>query len=148
MTRVKITVAALPGLAILAVTLSCGSSGQAPQFETDVDATPPEDAIGERLFLNTRFGEYFAVHMTGVNQSLEVGDPVVQQVDSTNGVLPGPFAAGGHDIAFYVVATALKVKNISAPLDRALAYPRHGILKPHARELTPATLSGPWRTVP
>jgi len=71
--------------------LSCGG-GQAPEFKTDVDVTPPEDTIGERLFLDTRFAEYFAVNMTGVNQPLAVGDPVVQQVNTTSGTLTGPFA--------------------------------------------------------
>jgi len=61
-------------------------------METDVDVTPPEDTIGERLFLDTRFAQYFAAHMTGVNQPLPVGDPAVQQVETTSGVLPGPFA--------------------------------------------------------
>ena len=70
---------------------SCGAS-DAPNFKTDVDVTPAEDSIGERLFLDTRFAQYFATHMTGVNQPLAVGDPVVQQVYTTNGVLPGPFA--------------------------------------------------------
>jgi hypothetical protein len=70
---------------------SCGA-GDAPLFKTDVDVTPAEDSIGERLFLDTRFAEYFATHMTGVNTPLAVGDPVVQQVYTTNGVLPGPFA--------------------------------------------------------
>jgi hypothetical protein len=92
MTSVKITVSALLGLGVLAAMLSCGGAGQAPEFETDVDVTPPEDSIGERLFLDTRFAEYFAVHMTGVNQPLAQGDPVVQQVQTTSGVLPGPFA--------------------------------------------------------
>ena len=70
---------------------SCGAS-DAPQFKTDVDVTPAEDSIGERLFLDTRFSQYFATHMTGVNAPLAVGDPVVQQVYTTSGTLPGPFA--------------------------------------------------------
>ena len=44
------------------------------------------------LFVETRFAEYFAAHMTGVNDPLAVGDPVVAQVQTTNGLLPGPFA--------------------------------------------------------
>ena len=40
----------------------------------------------------TRFAEYFATHMTGVNQPLAVGDPVVEQVNTTSGTLTGPFA--------------------------------------------------------
>lgn len=69
----------------------CGSS-EAPNFPAEADATPAADSIGEALFLDTRFNEYFATHMTGVNQPLAVGDPVVSQVQTTNGPLPGPFA--------------------------------------------------------
>src|SRR5271170_6733043 len=71
--------------------IGCGA-GKAPDFPTDVDVTPALDSIGERLFLDPRFAQYFATHMTGVNQPLAVGDPVVQQVYTANGVLPGPFA--------------------------------------------------------
>jgi len=91
MTRARVILSVLLLIFVLAAMLSCGSAGDAPEFKTDVDVTPPEDTIGERLFLDTRFAEYFAVHMTGVNQPLTVGDPVVQQVQTTNGVLPGPF---------------------------------------------------------
>jgi hypothetical protein len=75
----------------LFVMVSC-SAGSAPIFKTDSDVTPAEDSIGERLFLDTRFAQYFAAHMTGVNVPLAVGDPVVQQVYTSNGTLPGPFA--------------------------------------------------------
>jgi cytochrome c peroxidase len=85
-------------LAILAVGLAtvigftgCGS-GQAPDAPTESDATPPADSIGEALFLDTRFGEFFAASMTGVNDPLPAGDPVVDQVQTLNGPLPGPFA--------------------------------------------------------
>ncbi len=70
----------------------CGSS-KAPDFPQEADATPPADSIGEALFLDTRFSEYFAAHMTGVNNPLPVGDPVVQTVPTVGGPpLPGPFA--------------------------------------------------------
>lgn len=69
----------------------CGS-GKAPAFETEADSTPAADSIGERLFLDTRFAEYFAVHMTGVNEPLAVGDPVVETVENIHGNMPGPFA--------------------------------------------------------
>ena len=36
--------------------------------------------------------EFFAAHMTGVNNPLAAGDPVVAQVQTLNGPLPGPFA--------------------------------------------------------
>jgi cytochrome c peroxidase len=69
----------------------CGS-GIAPASLTESDATPPADSIGEALFLDTRFAEYFAANMTSVNAPLAAGDPVVAQVDTANGPLPGPFA--------------------------------------------------------
>ena len=57
------------------------------------DFDPPEQTIGERLFLETRFAEYFAEHMTDINAPLAVGDPVVNQVQNINGgPMPGPFA--------------------------------------------------------
>jgi hypothetical protein len=75
----------------LTVLTSCGA-GDAPLFPTDVDVTPAEDTIGERLFLDTRFAQYFAAHMSGVNQPLGSGDPVVATVNTPSGPLPGPFA--------------------------------------------------------
>ena len=73
--------------------LSACSSGQAPQFPTENDTiNASEQQIGERLFVETRFAEYFAAHMTGVNDPLVAGDPVVAQVLTTSGTLPGPFA--------------------------------------------------------
>ncbi|HUO35317.1 MAG TPA: hypothetical protein VMU43_10035 [Candidatus Acidoferrum sp.] len=82
-------------LLVLSITLpvlsSCGS-GAAPNPPAEVENTPAEQTIGERLFVETRFAEYFAAHMTGVNDPLAVGDPVVQQVQTVNGPLPGPFA--------------------------------------------------------
>ncbi len=75
----------------LALVIGCGS-GQAPDFRQEADATPPADTIGERLFLDTRFSEYFASHMTAINAPLSTGDPVVAQVETPGGALPGPFA--------------------------------------------------------
>ena len=69
----------------------CGV-GQAPAPLKESDATPAADSIGEALFLDTRFSQYFATHMTSVNAPLAAGDPVVQQVQTLNGALPGPFA--------------------------------------------------------
>ncbi|HEY9126587.1 MAG TPA: hypothetical protein VIM62_05635 [Acidobacteriaceae bacterium] len=69
----------------------CGA-GKAPLAPASEGATPATDSIGERIFLDTRFGEYFATHMTGINDPLPVGDPVVATVETTSGTLPGPFA--------------------------------------------------------
>jgi len=76
--------------AILAIAgCSAGKAQLAPPSE---GSTPAADSIGERIFLDPRFSEYFATHMTGINDPLAVGDPVLNQVDTTNGSLPGPFA--------------------------------------------------------
>lgn len=77
--------------AVFLFMLSCGS-GQAPNAPTESDAVPPADPIGEALFLDTRFAAFFAANMTGVNSPLPSGDPVVAQVQTVNGPLPGPFA--------------------------------------------------------
>jgi cytochrome c peroxidase len=86
---------ALAVVALLFVTVAgfegCGS-GKAPDAPTESDATPAADPIGEALFLDTRFAEFFAASMTGVNDPLPSGDPVVNQVQTTTGTLPGPFA--------------------------------------------------------
>jgi cytochrome c peroxidase len=60
----------------------------AAQEESD----PAEVAIGERLFLETRFAEFFARHATDVNLPLAAGDPVVATTETTGAPLPGPFA--------------------------------------------------------
>ena len=71
--------------------MSC-SAGKAPNFPSEAESTPAEDSIGERLFLDTRFAQFFATHMTGVNQPLPSGDPAVDLVFTLTGTLPGPFA--------------------------------------------------------
>ncbi|HEY5254545.1 MAG TPA: hypothetical protein VIJ53_07830 [Acidobacteriaceae bacterium] len=77
---------------VLAFTIAGCGSGQAPAAPTESDATPPADSIGEALFLDTRFGQFFAANSTGVNTPLATGDPVVAEVQTPNGPLPGPFA--------------------------------------------------------
>src|SRR5277367_6036946 len=79
-------------LFLVGVLLLGGCAGSPPP-PVDEDFDPPEQTIGERLFLETRFAEYFAVNMTDVNAPLAVGDPVVSQVQNVNGgPMPGPFA--------------------------------------------------------
>ncbi len=79
-------------LSLAALITGCGS-GAAPPFESDSDTTPAEQNLGERIFIDTRFAEYFAEHMTGVNDPLTTGDPVVAQVQNVYvGPMPGPFA--------------------------------------------------------
>jgi len=79
-------------LGIGALVAGCGAS-KAADFPQEADSTPAADSIGEALFLDTRFSEYFAAHMTGVNNPLPTGDPVVETVQNAYGApLPGPFA--------------------------------------------------------
>lgn len=88
------TLCSVLSLGVFAVLLLTGcGSGDAPAALTETDATPPADPIGEALFLDTRFSEYFATHMTSVNAPLATGDPVVSTVENVNGgPMPGPFA--------------------------------------------------------
>lgn len=79
-------------LATSAFVAGCGSS-QAPNFPQEKEGAPAEQNIGERLFVDTRFAEYFAANSTDVNATLTTGDPVVTQVQSVySGPMPGPFA--------------------------------------------------------
>ncbi len=57
------------------------------------DEDPPQVAIGERLFLETRFSQFFAAHSNGdANAALTAGDPVMDNTATTTTPLPGPFA--------------------------------------------------------
>ena len=78
-------------LAATLVIAGCGA-GKAPLAPPSEGSTPAADSIGERIFLDPRFSEYFATHMTGINDPLAVGDPILNQVETTNGPLPGLFA--------------------------------------------------------
>lgn len=62
-----------------------------PVADTPAELDPPEIRIGEALFLETRFAEYFATHATEINAPLEHGDPVMDLTVTPNGNLPGPF---------------------------------------------------------
>jgi cytochrome c peroxidase len=84
---------------LLAVCVSGGlwlagcSSGEAPPPVLEPEGAPADQNIGERLFVETRFAEYFAANMTDINAPLSVGDPVVSQVQNVyTGPMPGPFA--------------------------------------------------------
>jgi len=56
---------------------------------------PPEVTAGERLFLETRFSQFFKSYLDAggtVNTSLPAGDPVMDLTVTTGAGLPGPFA--------------------------------------------------------
>jgi cytochrome c peroxidase len=63
-----------------------------PAVQAAASSNTAAAAIGQRLFLETRFAQYFAAHMTGVNNPLPVGDAVVETVQTPAGPQPGPFA--------------------------------------------------------
>src|SRR5262245_40646534 len=63
-----------------------------PAGAQEEEADPAEVTLGERLFLETRFAEFFARSATDVNAPLAVGDPVVATSETTGAPLPGPFA--------------------------------------------------------
>ena len=79
------------------------SNAPSPQFKIPravVEGFPPprldpaKVAVGERLFLETRFSEFFHSRAKGdVNATLADGDPVVSQTATTGAPLSGPFAA-------------------------------------------------------
>jgi len=65
----------------------------------EVEGFPPprldlaKVAVGERLFLETRFSQFFYARAQGdVNATLAEGDPVVAQTPTPGTPLPGPFA--------------------------------------------------------
>jgi hypothetical protein len=74
------------GAAILTLLL-----GVVPRAQGDNDALGGPN-IGERLFLETRFAEYYFTNSGGnANTLLKRGDPVMNTTASIYGPLPGPF---------------------------------------------------------
>ncbi len=60
------------------------------------EGDPPQIAIGERLFLETRFSQFFFAHSAGnPNAILAAGDPVTDTLETMNGPIADPFAGGG-----------------------------------------------------
>jgi len=78
----------LPGSATSFLLLFCCVTGTAPAAD---DA--PEVTVGGRLFVDTRFSQYFFAHSNGdVNVALEEGDPVMETSPTTGKPLRGAFA--------------------------------------------------------
>ena len=76
---------------VTGVLAGCSSSGTADLSSL---SDPPEVAIGERLFLETRFAQFFSAHFTGnVNAPLPFGqgDPTMDVTVTLGDPLPGPF---------------------------------------------------------
>ncbi|HUP91442.1 MAG TPA: hypothetical protein VM074_04280 [Solimonas sp.] len=84
-------------LAVVSVALvlgACGESRSARVVPAPED--PPQVAIGERLFRETRFAQFFAAQGLEVNAAIPAGDSVMDKLAGADGrSRPGPFAGGG-----------------------------------------------------
>ena len=89
--------------------LSACASPIVPEEEEE-EADPAQVAIGERLFQETRFAQFFFANSTGVNAALVVGDPVLNLSETLAAGLPGPFAGKSMNCAAcHLVDQQLKV---------------------------------------
>jgi hypothetical protein len=87
-------------LIVLTAVLTSGTHrGGAPALVDDTggeepaeEADPAEVAIGERLFLETRFAQHFFALSGGDVNAAVPSDPVVDETVTTAPPLPGPFA--------------------------------------------------------
>lgn len=84
-------------ISLLLVGCGGGSSSSAPPSVAATGTPGAEADVGERLFVKTRFAQAFKAYLDSgenVNDSLPVGDPVMNRSETTGpGVgLPGPFA--------------------------------------------------------
>jgi cytochrome c peroxidase len=76
---------------VLLAVLGAGARAQAP---------PAEVAVGQRLFLETRFAQFFAAHSGGdVNAALAAGDPALDTTQTLGAPLPGPYAGQSMNCA-------------------------------------------------
>ena len=78
---------------LLGAVVAIALTGSLAPAWADPPGAPPEVLTGDRMSVETRFSRYFYAHSAGqVNVSLAVGDPVVDNVETTHGPVPGPFA--------------------------------------------------------
>jgi cytochrome c peroxidase len=97
-------------LLVLGLTvLSACASPLVPEEEEE-EADPAQVAIGERLFQETRFAQFFFANSSGVNVALPAGDPVLAVTETLNFDLAGPFAGKSMNCAAcHLVDQQLKV---------------------------------------
>ncbi len=80
--------------------LACIGPAETIQVVTPPPEDPAEVMIGERLFLETRFSQFFAIHSGGnPNSELSLGDPIMSLTQTTQTALPGPFAGKSMNCA-------------------------------------------------
>jgi hypothetical protein len=79
----------------------------------DGEADPPEVAIGERLFLETRFAQFFFARAKGdANAVLPAGDPVLEVIETLDAPLPRPF---GQDCAISATPLPISIPAVKTP---------------------------------
>jgi cytochrome c peroxidase len=78
-------------LSTILIVVFLSISGSLRAQENPPREKAPEINVGERLFLDTRFAQFFARHAGDPNQDLASGDPVMDTSASVSGGLPGPF---------------------------------------------------------
>ena len=87
---------------ITLLTTSCANFGAAPTVpatEVEID-DPAEVTIGERLFLETRFAQFYATHSDDLaNAILTSGDSVMDTTETLEESLVGPFAGQSMNCA-------------------------------------------------
>ncbi|MBL7685927.1 MAG: hypothetical protein JNK65_07845 [Deltaproteobacteria bacterium] len=84
--------------------------GPVAPAEVEEESDPAEVAIGERLFRDPRFAEFFFSHSEGkINIPLISGDPVLEKTHTINGTIPGIFAGQSMScVACHMVDDHLK----------------------------------------
>lgn len=87
-----------------------------PASQSPLTFDPPEVTNGERLFLETRFAQFFKAYMDAggrINQPMPAGDPVMTLTETTapGQGLPGPFAG----LAMNCRACHLVDEHVGAP---------------------------------
>jgi len=97
-TRAKHTLLPCALLMLLAACALClhFTSPVSAEGDDEAEGDPPEETLGERLFLETRFSQFFFLNCYGdVNRVLLIGDPVLNTSETTDEPLPGPFKGQG-----------------------------------------------------
>lgn len=88
----RLTARLLQGGAILACLL-IGPPRSYGVFTFDEGDSVPEVTVGGRLFLETRFSQYFFANSAGrINDALRAGDPTMSRTAGVAEDLPGPFS--------------------------------------------------------
>jgi hypothetical protein len=77
-------------LLLLMLQVLAGAVQAGDVFPTDFAAADVN--IGERLFLETRFSQFFFTNSAGNPNAMPPGDPVVATLKTSTGSVPGPFA--------------------------------------------------------